>query len=171
LARVWSASVIGLTVVQEQSGTFRSLPVFGSGCPVDDCLPLVLVLVTGSGRGGFVMVAGNPLVGLCCRAEGMDAGGDRLLCGSLRGGQVTLRGHKPLAACDWGPIVTGPRLQLVNPRADGVNAPHDFLIAALAPGLWLVVHAVSVPAADGFATWAFGDLSAVRPPPPCRRRG
>ena len=56
---------------------FGSLCVCHVGCPVDCCLPLVLVFVTGSGRCGSFMQEGKTLMGLGCPAKGTDGGGTR----------------------------------------------------------------------------------------------
>jgi len=115
------------------------------GCPVDCCLLFVFILVADPGRGGSLMLAGNTLVGLGCAAEGADAGGNRLVRGVLRSGQMPLRRCEPLAGCGWGRIVLAAGFQLVNPRADRVDALSEFLAAAL-PGLGFWFHASSMPA-------------------------
>jgi hypothetical protein len=124
---------------------FGSLYVYPGGCPVDRCLPLVLLLVTGPGRCGSFMHEGNTLMGLGCPAKGTDGGRNRLFRGSLRGGQVALRRCKPLADCRRGRAALALCLQLVNPHVDGANALPYLLLAAALRGLWLVVHASSMP--------------------------
>lgn len=91
------------------------------------------------------MLDGSTLVGFCCPAEGVDAGGNRPFGGSPRGGHMALRRRKPLTGCLPGRIAP---VQLVNPRADSADTLPDLLSAAAA-GLRLVPHMGSMPAANG----------------------
>jgi hypothetical protein len=124
---------------------FGSLCVCHGGCPVDCCLPLVLVFVTGPSRCGSFMHEGNTLMGLGCPAKGTDGGGNRLFRGSLRGGQVALRRCKPLADCGRGRAALVLCLQFVDAHVDSANALPYLLLAAALRGPWLAVHASSMP--------------------------
>jgi hypothetical protein len=86
-ANAWSASVIGLSVIEQQLGAFGSLRVCHGGCPVDCGLPLVLVPIAEPGRGVSFVLDGSVPVGVGGPAEGEDAGSNRPFCG----GQVALR--------------------------------------------------------------------------------
>jgi hypothetical protein len=72
-------------------GAFGLLCVCYGGCPVACCFPPVLVRVTDSGHRCSLMLQGGTLMGLGCPAEGADTGDNRLLGGSPRVNQMTLR--------------------------------------------------------------------------------
>jgi hypothetical protein len=141
LGPCWYASIRGHFIPQQQPGAFGSLAVRQGGGPVNGCLPLVLALVTGPGRGRALMVCGKAIVGLAGAVIGSDGGGKPPLRGSLRGGHLALCLRKPLGEGGWGPIVVAAGSQLVNPRADSVKALPDLLPA----GLSRVIHASTIP--------------------------
>ena len=90
MVRVWSASVIGRSVTEQQLGAFGSLCVCHGGCPVDCGLPLVLVPIAEPGCCGSFVLDGSVPFGFGGPAGGEDAGSNRPFRVSLRGGQVAL---------------------------------------------------------------------------------
>ena len=72
-------------------GAFGLPCVCHGGCPVACCFPPELVRVTDQGHRCSLMLQGSTLMGLGCSAEGADTGGNRLLGGSPRVDQMTLR--------------------------------------------------------------------------------
>lgn len=140
----WSVSGArsrGHFVPEQHPGAFGSLGVRQGGGPVDGCLPLVLALVTGPGRGRALMVCGKAVVGLARAVKGVDGGGNPPLRGGLRDGRLPLGPREPLSAGGWGPIAVAAGFQLVNPRADSDKALPDLLPAGLA----LIFHAFVIP--------------------------
>jgi hypothetical protein len=125
-----------------------SLGISRLGYPVESCPQLVLVFVTRLGRRGSFVVQGRALVGQGRPPERVDAGGDRLACGSLRGGQMALSRFGPLARRGRALIVLPRRLQLIQARINGTQAPPD-LVPPAGPGLGLVGHATSMRPFNG----------------------
>ena len=114
-----------------------------SGCPVARGLLWLQLRIIAPGRCQSLVRGGQDVVSVSGSAEGMDAGGDRLLGGCLGAGRMALRCCQPVAARSTAWAGLALLLQLFDPRADGLDPAAD-LVTAGGRGLPLAAHVISM---------------------------
>jgi hypothetical protein len=73
----------GSVCAENRLGAFGSMPVCGGGCPVARGLLLLHLRIIAPARCQSLVRGGQEVVSFSGSAEGIDAGGDRLLRGCL----------------------------------------------------------------------------------------